>query len=374
MTRTTFPNPINPAITSGTQLAALLNDRTTADFSGHAGTGRPAYATAGMVYTENSGPAPRLFLAIGTAGPDVDLSALFADRPGTIRVTAEVRLGVGWLWCDGAAVARITYPALFDAICPAFTGTTAVGSTTITAVSESFVGLGMVGAKIEGAGAIPAGAVVTAVAANSLTISIAASAALTNTPLRLFPHGTTASTNFNVPNCKGRALIGRDDMGGTLAGQITVAGAGFDGKIIGNVGGGQTIQLAIANLPAHDHPVSLSGTASVSTDPGHTHVTDTHPGHVHNAGTLKGKGSTGGGGQINWAQSGTAGSASQFAIDITGETTGNGAHSHNVALGGAHSHVVTLTLGATSSNTPGAVAAPIVNVQPSIIENYVIKT
>ena len=42
---------------------------------------------------------------------------------------------------------------------------------------------------------------------------------------------------FRVPDSKGCAEIGRDDMGGTAAGRITVAGAGFDGKAIGARGG-----------------------------------------------------------------------------------------------------------------------------------------
>lgn len=65
------------------------------------------------------------------------------------------------------------------------------------------------------------------------------------------------TTTFNVPDFRGRALIGKDDMGGTSANRITTPGAGFDGDVLGATGGNEFLQT-------HNH------TATV-TDPGHTH-------------------------------------------------------------------------------------------------------
>lgn len=63
------------------------------------------------------------------------------------------------------------------------------------------------------------------------------------------------STTFNVPNMKGRVLVGLD------AGQ-----AEFDA--IGEVGGAKTHTLVTAEMPAHGHPGS---TVAIS-DPGHSHT------------------------------------------------------------------------------------------------------
>jgi microcystin-dependent protein len=64
------------------------------------------------------------------------------------------------------------------------------------------------------------------------------------------------STTFNLPDYRGRIGAGQDDMGGTSANRITLVGAGFDGDVLGNVGGSEL-------LHAHSHGL---------TDPGHTHL------------------------------------------------------------------------------------------------------
>ena len=75
------------------------------------------------------------------------------------------------------------------------------------------------------------------------------------------------STTFNVPDLRGRALFGRDNMGGTAASRLTAAVSGVAGTQLGSTGGDQSLQ-------AHAHGV---------TDPTHTHgVTD--PTHFHSVG------------------------------------------------------------------------------------------
>lgn len=81
----------------------------------------------------------------------------------------------GWLVCDGSAVSRTTYAALFAAIGTAW-----------------------------GAG--------------------------------------DGSTTFNLPDMRGRVGAGRDDMGGTPAGRLTVAGSLLEGITLGNVGGDEHLQ------------------------------------------------------------------------------------------------------------------------------------
>ena len=330
-----------------------------------------------MVYTETSGPSPRLFFAVGASGPDIDLTALFADRAGTMRLTAEVRLPAGWLWCDGAPWPRATYPDLFNNICPSFQGTVTNGSTVITSVSENFTLLGgnggIVGAVVEGLGI--GGLVVTAVGANTLTLS--GPATQTPTPpvsLRAFPYGNgNGSTTFNVPNCKGRVVIGRSDMGpgpGTDSGLINVGGAGFDGTRLNASGGAQSIGLVPANLPSHAHSASSSGTITLAP---HTHTVTGRiniPPHNH---------APSGGG--NFVVSNQAPSTMHWNIapganvGLVGFTDPEPAQNLDLVGGTADSRTVTGTVALTTNVDPSpAPTSNVRTVQPSIVGNMVIKT
>jgi microcystin-dependent protein len=74
------------------------------------------------------------------------------------------------------------------------------------------------------------------------------------------------STTFNVPDLRGRSVFGQDNMGGSAANRITVAGGNFDGTALGGTGGAQNHTLTTPEIPSHNHGV---------TDPGHTHTTTT---------------------------------------------------------------------------------------------------
>jgi microcystin-dependent protein len=72
------------------------------------------------------------------------------------------------------------------------------------------------------------------------------------------------STTFNVPDCRGRIIAGKDDMGGTDAGRLS----GFWGALartIAGVMGTSAHTLTVGQMPSHSHAII---------DPGHTHVTD----------------------------------------------------------------------------------------------------
>ena len=72
------------------------------------------------------------------------------------------------------------------------------------------------------------------------------------------------SSTFNLPDKRGRASIGADNMGGSPANRVTSAGSGVDATAIGNAGGSQFSQT--------DTLTVSSSAVSVVTDPGHFHT------------------------------------------------------------------------------------------------------
>lgn len=80
------------------------------------------------------------------------------------------------------------------------------------------------------------------------------------------------STTFNVPDLRGRALFGLDNMGGTPAGRLTGSNTGniSSPTTLGSAGGEENHIVLTAEMPNHTH------TATV-TDPGHLHTMNTGP-------------------------------------------------------------------------------------------------
>ena len=133
------------------------------------------------------------------------------------------------------------------------------------------------------------------------------------------------STTFNVPDLRGRAAAGRDDMGGTAANRITSGGSGIAGATLGAAGGAQTHTLSAAQMPVHSHGVN---------DPTHSH------------GILRGAGVPG-----TTTPRGTFGDGT--AASVSGATEGafTGITINNAGSGAAHQ-----------------------NMPPTIILNHVIST
>jgi len=67
-------------------------------------------------------------------------------------------------------------------------------------------------------------------------------------------YGGSGASAFNVPDLRGRAPAGKDDMGGSAASRITSGGSGITGSTLGASGGAETSTLTTAQLPAHSHP------------------------------------------------------------------------------------------------------------------------
>jgi microcystin-dependent protein len=72
------------------------------------------------------------------------------------------------------------------------------------------------------------------------------------------------SSTFNIPDLRGRVVVGQDNMGGPAIGRVTSAGSGVDGTLLGASGGSQNKTLLRSDLP------NVAATVAI-TDPGHVH-------------------------------------------------------------------------------------------------------
>lgn len=127
------------------------------------------------------------------------------------------------------------------------------------------------------------------------------------------------TTTFNVPDLRGRAVFGLDNMAGTAANRVTSGVSGIGGTTLGASGGSQSMQ-------SHTH------TATVS-DPGHSHQMPTQVGFSASAGSST---------FINSTQPpGVSTSGATTGITVSNASTGSG----------------------SSQNMP-----------PALMANYIIKT
>ncbi len=116
------------------------------------------------------------------------------------------------------------------------------------------------------------------------------------------------TTTFNLPDLRGRAVFGLDNMGGSAASRITVAGGNFDGTSLGNAGGAQNHTLLVTEMPSHGH------TASV-TDLGHSHSVPMSAATVSVGSTSV---------TVNFAGTGMNTGTSTTGITVSNSSTGGG--------------------------------------------------
>ncbi len=243
-----------------------------------------------------------------------------------------------WLLCDGASVSRTTYANLFSVLSPS------KGTCTLTIASPcvvTFTSHGLVDGDsvfLTTSGALPTGLSANTVyyakspTANTFNLSTtrdattgAAGTAINTSgsqsgthTLYFSPYGVPAgsSTNFLVPDMRGRTPVGLDSMGGSDAGRLSAANA------LGFSSGAETHTLSESEIPVHSHSV---------TDPTHFHYVWTG-GSAYSGGALDGGDGTSLGGVTN--------------TGYTGITVG-----YNSPSGSAHN-----------------------NLQPYVLVSYIIKT
>ena len=211
----------------------------------------------------------------GSSGPTATGDG---DLVGTIKPWAGMTAPNQYAFTYGQEVSRVTYTALFTAI----TSTQAVfcnsGSPIINGLSDTTNF--WIGMTVE----LPCVAATfsTIVSKTSTTVTLAANANVTtNATAVFFPWGRgNGTTTFNLPDLRGFAIAGNNNMGGTAASQLTTTYFGATNpNSIGAAGGNQNYTIVRSDLP------NVSASVAI-TDPGHTHQESANT--MINAGTLNG--------------------------------------------------------------------------------------
>ncbi len=152
-----------------------------------------------------------------------------------------------YLFAFGQPVSRTTYTTLLSAITITQSVSRTSGSPTLSGFSDTTQI--PAGAPVEGTG-IPASTTISSCTTTACTMSQNASSTGTGS-VTIFPNGNgDGSTTFNLPDCRGMTLAGRDNMGGNARGKLTSAFAGANPDTLGASLGAQSIQLSSANLPS----------------------------------------------------------------------------------------------------------------------------
>lgn len=148
-----------------------------------------------------------------------------------------------------------------------------------------------------------------------------------------------ANKAIALPDLRGRAFFGLDDMGGSAAGVL--GSVITDETTNGASGGSETVTLTEAQLAAHTHS---DGTLAAGSDGAHTHSVwgDYFDNNVSGGGSLT---------RINTLLSSPTGA------DTTGATSSNGAHTHDV----------TGATGSTGSDSAHS------NMPPAFLTTFIIK-
>ncbi len=196
---------------------------------------------------------------------------------GTVWDSASLTTPSGWLTCDGTAVSRTTYASLFAAVAKSSTVTVTIASPGVfTWNSHGLIDGDPVSFTTTGAlpTGITAGTVYYVKSAATNTFNIAATVGGTainttgsqsGTHTALYaPYGRgDGSTTFNVPDFRGKVSVGTGTNG-----VLTL-------RNMAATGGEETHTQTIAEMPAHQHNLSIGNrTSTVSINGGYPEQCD----------------------------------------------------------------------------------------------------
>ena len=317
-------------------------------------TGTPTLPTGTIATTQTAGNNTTAIATTAFVGTAV--ANLVDSAPATLNTLDELAAALG----DDANFATTTATAIglkAPLASPTFTGTptsptASTGTNTTQIATTAFV-----------TEAIPVG-VITPYAGSSApsgwllcfgqTVSRTTYATLFAVLSTTYNTGSEAGTDFRVPDLRGRAVAGLDNMGGSAASRLT-ATVLTAANALGATGGTETHTLTTAQLASHNH-----------TQDSHNHTQDSHN-HTQNAHN----------------HSITAPAFGGVVSNVVG---GYGAYVNRDAVGGSDAtnwiaNSITATNIATTATNQAATAVnqstgsgtAHLNTQPTIVLNYIIK-
>jgi microcystin-dependent protein len=215
------------------------------------GVGTAAIADGAVTAAKLAGPIPGSILGDGSV-PAAKIAPGLGVVPIGARIAyAGLRAPAGWMLEAGQAISRATYANLFNAITETFKADISSGQTALTNASKSIQGIGLGAAYVEGPG-IPLGTRLVSDADGGLAINNQATATTAQATIRVLPYGQgDGVSTFNVPDSRGRADFGRDNMGGNGSGRLvaTVDGSALTNSAFDAGAGKERTTLGVTNLP-----------------------------------------------------------------------------------------------------------------------------
>jgi microcystin-dependent protein len=192
---------------------------------------------------------------------------------GTVVAYSGVTLPSGWLWANGAIVSRTTYSALLAALTRSATVTITIASPGVVTWTAHGLSNGWP-VLFSTTGTLPtgitAGTIYYVVSATTNSFRVASapggtaintSGSQSGTQTAIFaPYGNgDGATTFGLPDLRGRAPFGLDNMGGAAAGNLPVNGTYIKGTSPGASGGEYQHTLTIGEIPSHSHQIGVGG-------------------------------------------------------------------------------------------------------------------
>lgn len=182
---------------------------------------------------------------------------------GTILPWSSLTAPNQYVFAYGQELARSTYPELYTAITQQLNAICSASSNTLTGISDTTQI--NIGSPIELSLCVISGTTVVSKTGSTVTLSNPSSVSVSGVAT-FFPYGNgNGTTTFNVPDLRGYAIAGRDNMGGSAAGRLTATY--FNTPGVGAVGGLQTATLSTSNLPAYTPTGTISSSTIIAPNP-----------------------------------------------------------------------------------------------------------
>ena len=249
---------------------------------------------------------------------------------------------------DASTVGRALLGAADDDAARTALGATAVGEAVFIAVDSAAARAAIDAAAV--ANGVPAGSVMAyaGLAAPTGWLLCAGQSLSRTTYAALFAaiqtaYGSVDGNSFSLPDMRGRAAFGKDNMGGTAASRITAGVSGIDGLVLGAAGGDQRIGTHGHTAQPHNHTAdntSLTGTF----------------GPFRQA--------------LNSPDASGTGVFSVAGDVGSGDANNGSRNARSISMNATHAHIIN-NVTVTINDFSGGASA---NIPPAVILNYIIKT